>query len=275
MFHLFPFIYIGFHHTNGQIKRQGKYLDNECKLLGIIETSMTDITSLVNNQLGIKLTTQQISAFEIYEKVLLEWNEKFNLTAIRDAEGIRVKHFLDSLTCIKEIKSTPPNRLIDIGTGAGFPGIPLKLLFPAMQLTLVESVGKKAGFCKYVIEQLELDNAEVLTMRAEEIGQIARYREKYDWAVARAVASLPILLEFLLPLVRIGGGVLAQKGESAHAEAQLAEKASQLLGGKLQHISQLTLPGVAEEHFLVVYKKIASTPPKYPRRVGIPAKTPL
>jgi len=268
-------MYIVFHHTNGKIKRQGKYLESEFKRLGIIEPSMTEFASLMNHQLGINLSAQQISAFDFYEKELLEWNEKFNLTAIRDKEGIRVKHFLDSLTCIKEFKTIVPNRLIDIGTGAGFPGIPLKLLFPAMQLTLVESVGKKAGFCKNVVEKLELDNVEVLTLRAEEIGQSIKYREKYDWAVARAVAALPILLEFLLPLVRIGGGALAQKGESAHAEAQMAEKACQILGGKLQHISNLTLPGVAEEHFLVVYTTVAVTPQKYPRRTGVPAKTPL
>jgi 16S rRNA (guanine527-N7)-methyltransferase len=236
---------------------------------------MTDLLTLANQQLGIKLSPQQISSFEIYEKELMEWNEKFNLTAIRDTEGIRVKHFLDSLSCVKEIKATSVNRLIDVGTGAGFPGIPLKLFFPAMQLTLVESVGKKAGFCKHIVETLKLDNVEVSTLRAEEIGQLPKFREKYDWAVARAVASMPILLEYLLPLVRVGGGVLAQKGESAHAEAQLAEKASQLLGGKLDHISKLTLPGVVEEHYLVVYKKMAICPQKYPRRVGIPSKTPL
>lgn len=236
---------------------------------------MTDLATYANQQLGIHLSQQQISAFDVYEKELLEWNEKFNLTAIRDAEGVRVKHFLDSLTCIKEIKSIAPNRLIDVGTGAGFPGIPLKILFPAMQLTLVESVGKKAGFCQHIVETLKLDNVEISTLRAEEIGQLAKHREKYDWAVARAVAAMPILLEYLLPLVRVGGGVLAQKGESAHAEAQQAEKASQLLGGKLDHISQLTLPGVVEEHFLVVYRKVAVCPPKYPRRVGVPAKTPL
>jgi 16S rRNA (guanine527-N7)-methyltransferase len=236
---------------------------------------MTDLITLVNQQLGIKLSSQQLNSFDIYEKELMEWNEKFNLTAIRDVEGIRVKHFLDSLTCVKELKTVPINRLIDVGTGAGFPGIPLKLLFPTMQLTLVESVGKKAGFCQHIVDTLKLENVEVLTLRAEEIGQLSKYREKFDWAIARAVASLPILLEYLLPLVRVGGGVLAQKGESAHAEAQLAEKASQLLGGKLDHISQLILPGVVEEHYLVVYKKVAVSPQKYPRRVGIPSKTPL
>lgn len=236
---------------------------------------MTDLAACLNQQLGIRLSSQQISAFDTYEKELLEWNEKFNLTAIRDAEGIRVKHFLDSLTCVKELKSIAPNRLIDVGTGAGFPGIPLKLLFPNMQLTLVESVGKKAGFCQHVVDTLKLENVEISTLRAEEIGQLPKYREKFDWAVARAVASMPILLEYLLPLVRVGGGVLAQKGESAHAEAQQAEKASQLLGGKLDHISQLTLPGVVEEHFLVVYKKVAVCPAKYPRRVGVPSKSPL
>ncbi len=236
---------------------------------------MSDLQSLAAEKLNLKLSPQQLAAFSLYEKELLEWNEKFNLTAIRDAEGVRVKHFLDSLTCTLEMKSLPPNRLIDIGTGAGFPGIPLKLLFPAMHLTLVESVGKKAGFCRHMVETLKLENVEVLSLRAEEVGQMPKHREKYDWAVARAVANLPVLLEYLLPLVRVDGAVLAQKGETAHAEAQAAEKASHMLGGRLKHISPLTLPGVVEERFLVVYDKIAATPPTYPRRVGIPAKSPL
>jgi 16S rRNA (guanine527-N7)-methyltransferase len=236
---------------------------------------MTDLSTLVNQQLGIKLSSQQLNAFDVYEKELMEWNEKFNLTAIREVEAVRVKHFLDSITCVKELKLLIPNRLIDIGTGAGFPGIPLKILYPGMQLTLVESVGKKASFCEHVTETLHLENVEVLTLRAEEIGQITKYREKYDWAVARAVAAMPILLEYLMPLVRVGGYVLAQKGESAHAEAQQAEKACQLLGGKLDHITRLTLPGVVEEHFMVVFKKVAVCPAKYPRRVGVPSKTPL
>lgn len=236
---------------------------------------MAELQSLISEKLNLKLSPQQLAAFLLYEKELLEWNEKFNLTAIRDSDGVRIKHFLDSLTCVLEMKTLVPNRLIDIGTGAGFPGIPLKLVFPAMHLTLVESVGKKAGFCSHIIEVLKLENVEVLTLRAEEVGQIARHREKYDWAVARAVANLPILLEYLLPLVHVGGAVLAQKGETAHQEAQTAEKASRLLGGRLKHITPLTLPGVVEERFLVVYDKVAATPPQYPRRVGIPAKNPL
>ncbi len=234
-----------------------------------------DLHSLAQEKLGIQLSPQQLNAFSLFEKELLTWNEKFNLTAIRDSEGVRVKHFLDSLTCVLEMKPTPPTRLIDIGTGAGFPGIPLKILFPKMQLTLVESVGKKASFCSHMMDVLGLAQVQVLTLRAEEVGQLKEHREKYDWAVARAVAAMPILLEYLLPLVRVGGAILAQKGESAHAEAQSAERASRLLGGHLKHITPLTLPGVVEERFLVVYNKVAATPPQYPRRVGVPAKSPL
>ena len=236
---------------------------------------MTDLSTLVFEKLALKLTPQAVDAFTIYEQELLEWNEKFNLTAIRDLEGVRTKHFLDSLTCALEMKTLPPNCLIDIGTGAGFPGIPLKLIYPNMQLTLVESVGKKATFCSHIVKVLNLDHVEVLSLRAEEVGQISKHREKYDWAVARAVASLPILLEYLLPLVRVGGAVLAQKGESAHIEAQTAEKASRILGGRLRHIAPVTLPGVVEERFLVTYDKIATSPRQYPRRVGIPTKSPL
>jgi len=225
--------------------------------------------------LGLRLSLRQLAAFERYEQELLSWNEKFNLTAIRDSEGVRTKHFLDSLSCLLVMRDNPPARLVDIGTGAGFPGIPLKILLPNIQLTLVESVGKKADFCRHVVEVLNLDKVEVLTCRAEEMGQDRNHRERYDWAVARAVAALPVLAEFLLPLVKIGGSILAQKGESGPAEAHLADKAIRLLGGRLRTVQKLNLPGVVEDRYLVVVDKTAATPPGYPRRVGLPAKRPI
>jgi 16S rRNA (guanine527-N7)-methyltransferase len=228
-----------------------------------------------NNLLGIQLSSRQLAAFERYEQELLDWNARFNLTAIREAESVRTKHFLDSLTCLLAWRDAPPDSLIDVGSGAGFPGIPLKILQPALQLTLVESVGKKAEFCRHVVCALGLERVEVLQARAEEVGRAPGRREQFGWAVGRAVASLPILVEYLLPLVRIGGGVLAQKGESAPAEAQASERAIHLLGGRLRQLVKVHLPGVAEDRYLVIIDKIAATPPNYPRRVGLPAKKPL
>jgi 16S rRNA (guanine527-N7)-methyltransferase len=172
-------------------------------------------------------------------------------------------------------KLCPPNRLIDVGTGAGFPGIPLKIIYPNMRLTLVESVGKKAMFCQHVVRVLGLEHVEVIQARAEEVGQDPEHREQYDWAVARAVAKLPVLSEYLIPLVRLGGAILAQKGESGPAEAQSAEGAIKLLGGKLKHLIPVHLPTVAEDRYLVVIEKVAATPPRYPRKPGIPMKMPL
>ncbi len=224
---------------------------------------------------NVHLVGRQVLALSTYEKELMSWNQKFNLTAIRDVEGIRVKHFLDSFSCVLAWKANPPTRLIDVGTGAGFPGIPLKILYPSMQVTLVESVGKKAMFCQHIVELLKLDGVDVVNSRAETVGQDARHRENYDWAVARAVANLNVLSEYLLPLVKVGGTMLAQKGESGPAEAQAAEKAMKLLGGKLQQLIPLNLPGVAEDRYLVLVDKLHATPPKYPRHAGHPAKEPL
>jgi len=227
------------------------------------------------NLLGIRLSPRHLACFERYEKELMDWNTRLNLTAIRESEGIRAKHFLDSLSCLLAWRENVPGSLIDIGTGAGFPGIPLKILYPSMELTLVESVGKKTEFCRHVTGVLGLERVEVLQSRAEEVGQMAKHRERYNWAAARAVASLPILVEYLLPLVRVGGGMLAQKGESGPAEAQAAENAIRLLGGRLRQVIKVDLPGVADDRYLVVIDKVAATPPNYPRRVGIPAKKPL
>jgi len=224
---------------------------------------------------NVHLTGRQVLSLITYERELIEWNQKFNLTAIRDQESIRTKHFLDSFSCVQAWQARPPSRLVDVGTGAGFPGIPLKILYPSMKLTLVESVGKKAMFCQHLIRVLGLENVEVIQARAEDLGQKAEHREKYDWAVARAVAQMNLLMEYLLPFVKVGGVVLAQKGESAPAETQDAEKAIKLLGGKLKQLIQVNLPGVADDRYLVLIDKVAATPPKYPRKASISAKTPL
>ncbi len=236
-----------------------------------MEKLIHDAQALFN----VHLTGRAVLALSTYEKELMLWNQKFNLTAIRDVEGIRVKHFLDSFSCVLAWKANPPTRLIDVGTGAGFPGIPLKILYPSMQVTLVESVGKKAAFCQHIVETLKLDNVDVLNARVETVGQDARHREKYDWAVARAVANLRVLSEYLLPLVKVGGTMLAQKGESGPAEAHSAEKAMKLLGGKLQQLISLNLPGVVEDRYLVLVDKVHATPPKYPRKAGTPYMEPL
>lgn len=236
-----------------------------------MEKLIRDAQTLFN----VHLTGRTVLALSNYERELTSWNQKFNLTAIRDLEGIRVKHFLDSFSCVLAWKADPPSRLIDVGTGAGFPGIPLKILYPSMQVTLVDSVGKKAAFCQHIIEVLRLDGVDVLNARAEDVGKDPAHREKYDWAVARAVAKMNVLAEYLLPLVRVRGTMLAQKGESGPAEAQSAEKALKLLGGKLQQVIPLNLPGVVEDRYLVLVDKVHATPPKYPRKAGTPYKEPL
>lgn len=225
--------------------------------------------------LNLRLTPRQVSLLQRYEQELIEWNSRMNLTAIRDEEGIRTKHFLDSFTCLLAFRDTPPTSLIDIGTGAGFPGLALKILYPNMRLTLVDSIGKKVEFCQHIVNVLGLEKVEVLKARAEELGQAKAHREKYDWAVARAVANMNILAEYLLPLVRVGGGILAQKGESGPAEAHAAEHAIRLLGGHLRQLIPIELPGVADDRFLVIVDKKAATPLNYPRNVGVPTKSPL
>jgi 16S rRNA (guanine527-N7)-methyltransferase len=236
---------------------------------------MEKLAQAARDLLGIQLSVNQLSTLKEYESELITWNRRYNLTAVSEPDGIRTKHFLDSFTCLLAMRESPPSRLVDIGTGAGFPGIPLKILMPQCSLSLVESVGKKADFCRHIVEHLKLEGVEVYSIRAEELGHAEHHRQQYDWAVARAVARLPVLMEYLLPLVRIGGHALAQKGEDALAEAHSAEHAIQLLGGCLKQLIPVNLPGVADERSLIVVDKIAATPDRYPRRVGVASKNPL
>lgn len=236
---------------------------------------MKELAQQAQGLLKLRLTAAQLAALETYEAELITWNQKVNLTAIDQPEKIRVKHFLDSLTCVLVMRDTPMARVIDVGSGAGFPGLPLKIVYPSMRLTVVESVGKKAMFCQHIVDTLGLKGVEVLQERAEVIGKQEQHRQNYDWALARAVAVMPVLMEYLLPLVRIGGYALAMKGESAPAEAHEAEHAIKVFGGHLRQLVPVTLPSVEDERYLVVIDKVAATPEKYPRRVGIPAKRPL
>ena len=236
---------------------------------------MKELAQQVRTLMGIQLSSRQLRALELYERELLHWNEHINLTAIREPEQIRIKHFLDSLTCLMVMREAPPARIVDVGTGAGFPGLPLKIIYPAMQLTLVESVGKKAEFCRHVIQKLGLEGVQVIQERVEVLGHLPEHRQQYDWALARAVAVMNVLVEYLLPLVRVGGAALAMKGESAPAEMHVAEHATRLLGGHLRKLIPITLPGVVEDRFLVVIDKVAATPHTYPRRVGVPSRHPI
>jgi len=244
-------------------------------LKSIIGVTMKSLNELSSEILGIELNENQLSCFVRYSEILIEWNQKFNLTAIKDIKSIMIKHFLDSLSCLNVISNNGFLNIIDIGTGAGFPGIPIKIALPNTKMTLVDSVGKKVQFCKHVIEELGLENTSVIHGRAEDLGRSPEHRESYDWAIARAVSNLSTLSEYLLPLVKIGGKMLAQKGESGPLESHQGEHAIKLLGGHIRQLHNVKLPGVVEERYLIVIDKIAATPPNYPRRVGVPSKKPI
>lgn len=229
-------------------------------------------------ELGVTLTESHLAAFEVCYRELMAWNQRFNLTAITDREGVLVRHFLDSLSCLKAL---PRNELdagaqvVDVGTGAGYPGLPLKIVCPGMGLTLLEATGKKVGFLEHLTRELQMNSVRAIHARSEELGQDPAHREQYDWAVARAVAEMPTLVEYLLPLVRVGGAILAQKGEGAPAEVQKAENAIATLGGRVRRLAPVELRGLAETRYLVVVDKVAATPEKYPRRPGMPNKRPI
>jgi len=247
-----------------------------------VEIKPMKLLSESARHLGLRLNEEHLRAFEIYYRELVAWNEKFNLTAITDYDQVQIKHFLDSLTCLladegltRAICQQPGVRVIDVGAGAGFPGLPLKIVCPGLQLTLLEATGKKVGFLEHMVSRLGLAGVEVIRGRAEELGRDAAYRERYDLALARAVAELSVLVEYALPFCRLGGLFVAQKGAEGDAEAKAAEGAMATLGGVLRCIVSLELPNLTEPRSLVVVEKIAPTPEKYPRRPGIPSKRPL
>lgn len=224
---------------------------------------------------NVELTEKQKSQFKLFLDEFVKTNSHTNLSAIREPEDILQKHFLDAVSCVPILKRFQPKSLIDVGTGGGMPGIPLKILFPEMQVCLADSVQRKTAFLSDVVEKMEWNDVDVLTERAELIGRMEDYREKYDLVIARALAAMPTLVEYLLPLVKVGGHMIAQKGNSAFDETEAARNGIELLGGNLIGIEEINLPGIDEKHYFVIVEKISTTDGKYPRRVGIPSKRPL
>jgi 16S rRNA (guanine527-N7)-methyltransferase len=236
---------------------------------------MPTLTELAAQHLDIALTPAQSDSFARYAALLREWNARMNLTAITDEDEINIRHFLDSLTILKTNALPVGAKVIDVGTGAGFPGIPLAIVQPELRMTLLEATGKKVTFLEHVIAELGLVHTNAVKLRAEEAGQARAHRGIYDGAVARAVARLPILLEYLLPLVRVGGVCIAMKGRTAQTEADDSAHALKTLGGELDRIETFALPGVDEPHHLVIVRKVAYTPTRYPRSAGMPTQKPL
>jgi 16S rRNA (guanine527-N7)-methyltransferase len=229
-------------------------------------------------KLGLQLSPEQLEQFRIYYQELIDWNRQVNLTRITDYEEVQIKHFLDSLTVALAWETSAPKidlRIIDVGTGAGMPGLPLKIVFPKIRLVLLDSVAKKAAFLHHINRKLGLDNVDIIVGRAEEISHDGQYRERFDIVLSRGVAPLATLAELTLPFCIIGGSFIAQKKGAIDPEISQASKAIGLLGGRLREVKRVDLEEFADKRQLIIIDKVSPTPPQYPRRPGVPKKRPL
>jgi len=229
------------------------------------------------NTLGLDLTSFQLDQFELYYQELIDWNKRINLTAITDYHNVQIKHFLDSLSVYLALKdvSLASLKMLDVGTGAGFPGIPIKIAFPDINLTLLEATSKKTTYLKYIVSKLNLIGTTVITARAEDLARESCHREQYDIVTARALAKLPVLMELTLPFCRIGGQIISQKKGDIEFELEHMQRVLDLLGGKFNGIKTVVIPDLLDERFLIVVNKVSSTPSEYPRRSGVPYKHPI
>lgn len=226
----------------------------------------------LSNNIDIEITKSQVEKFYIYMIQLLEWNKKINLTAIEDQDEIILKHFIDSLTIEKYIKNA--KNIIDIGTGAGFPGIPIAIMNNNINITLLDSLNKRIKFLDNIIQKLELNNVIAIHGRAEDIAKLEEYREKFDIVTSRAVAPFNILLEYMLPFNKVNGKSISMKGSNIE-EIENSSKALNELGGKIESIEKINLPNTEVQRNIIIIKKIKKTPNRYPRKAGIPKKEPL
>lgn len=227
-------------------------------------------------RLGLHLEPGQLEQFETYYQELLTWNRRMNLTAITGYEEVQIKHFLDSLTVTLALKQ-PLGRhsIIDVGAGAGIPGLPLKIMFPGIRLVLLDATAKKATFLRHLTQKMGLENVEIVVGRAEEVAHLSEYRERFDIVLSRGVAPLASLAELTLPFCAIGGSFIAQKMAGIDPEISQAARAINLLGGNLREVIKINLAEFAAGRQLVVIDKVAATPPQYPRHPGMPAKRPI
>ena len=228
---------------------------------------------LYGNEIGLEFTEEQLDKFFKYMNLLLEWNEKINLTAITEPEEVILKHFIDSLTISKYIEEN--KTLADVGTGAGFPGIALKIYRDDLKITLVDSLNKRINFLNEVIKELDLKKIETVHSRIEDFGKNKEYREKFDYTTARAVANLSVLSEYLIPIAKIDGQCICMKGSNVEEELDTSKNAIKILGGKIQKIEEFNLPKSDIIRNVIIIKKLKNTPAKYPRKAGIPVKEPL
>lgn len=236
-------------------------------------TNSVFINSL--KELGLVLSNDALQKYEIYKDMLVEWNKKFNITTITEEDEIYIKHFCDSLSLVNTKLFDDKKRVIDIGTGGGFPGLVLKIYNEELDMTLMDSLNKRIVFLNEVIKELKLSNVKAIHARAEELGVSNEHREKYDIAVSRAVASLNTLSEYCLPFVKVGGYFIAMKGPDVKEEVEESKNAIKLLGGELERIEEIKLPFLDITHTLIIIKKVKQTPNKYPRQQGKPKKNPL
>jgi len=226
-------------------------------------------------QLNIETTPEILNKFERLKGLLIEWNEKINLTAIIESEEVDIKHFVDSATCIATGYIKNGNEVIDVGTGAGFPGVPVKILNDSLEVTLLDSLNKRIKYLEDVVNKLDLEGIKLVHSRAEDGGINKLYREKYDIALSRAVATMNVLCEYCLPFVKVGGYFICQKGPSYKEELDNAAKAIEVLGGKVKEVKNYRLADSDIIHYVIIIEKVRQTPPKYPRKAGKPAAEPI